>query len=105
MLAAKPSSESPLVHGDADWHSAHAQLMGDEKTWQTMAFAYLENTGRELIEYRHCPRCRSTIGRPITPEDAAELLNVQQAKLEWSRAELAGTTQAPSPPASAGRAA
>lgn len=74
------SSElSPLCHGPsaAEWNTAHEHLK-DEALWPSLAFDGIQHDGRGgLVEFRRCPRCTSTLGRPISAEKAAEVCESQ----------------------------
>lgn len=73
------SEPSPLCHGPsaAEWNAAHEHLKG-EALWPSLAFDGIQHDGRGgLVEFRRCPRCTSTLGRPISPEKAVEVCESQ----------------------------
>lgn len=66
----------PLSHGPngPDWKAAHAAMQADERLWRSLAFEGPEGDDRGgLLELRRCPRCASTLGRPIFPAQALEI--------------------------------
>ena len=68
----------PLAHGRStdEWTAAHERLKANDTSWQSLAFDGIQHDGcGELIEYRRCPSCQSTLGRPIT---AAAALSICQ---------------------------
>lgn len=66
---------SPLAHGPDDWTEAHASMTQDETVWSRLAFRGIQSGHRgELWELRVCPRCESTINRPVSTRDAMRLL-------------------------------
>ena len=66
----------PLAHGRStdEWTAAHERLKANDASWQSLAFDGIQHNGcGELIEYRRCPCCQSTLGRPISAAAALSL--------------------------------
>lgn len=75
------------LHGDTrdEYNAAHDNLKADDATWNMLAFAGIQHDGQgRLVEYRHCPVCQSTLARPIAPEQALYLCQMQAALNERS---------------------
>jgi hypothetical protein len=70
-------AQSPLVHGPSPkaWKEAHEALAADGVLWPRLQFGGIQPGGKgEFWEIRHCPRCGSSINRPITLDNALALL-------------------------------
>jgi len=83
MSAATPdvySPSSPLSHGPSsiEWNAAHDEIRANDALWQSLAFDGVQHDGRGgLLENRRCPRCASTLSRPVTLEKARKLCQQQ----------------------------
>jgi hypothetical protein len=75
-------SRTALEHGSssAEWKAVHEELKANDTSWHCLAFEGIQHDGHGgLIEYRRCPGCQSTLGRPIAADDALGLCQHQAA--------------------------
>lgn len=74
MVADKDGS--PLSHGDSStaWTHAHEALKADAHLWPLLRLDGVQSDAAgALYEMRTCPRCQSTLLKPIVREQAIEL--------------------------------
>lgn len=82
--------KEPLCHGPgASTESAHEMMKADNSLWTSLAFNEIQHDGRgNLIECRRCPRCGSTLFRPLSMRSALEVYGQQTAMQSRSKAAL-----------------
>lgn len=69
------SGGSPLAHGTSteEWDRAHEKIRADEQLWCLLRLDGIQPADDSLFEMRTCPRCQSSILRPISREQAEAL--------------------------------